>query len=316
MDRRSSTSTHSSSSRTGLVTRLGSALQSWTSGGGGGGGPKSWGSGGGGGATSPREGRPGPLGARYTQQAPESYSPFEPSPHHQLQKRLPVKPAFTAAGAGAGAARRGEEPASNVTAAAGRGEIGGETPEGETDVAGSEDRPAGGAAAESSPPAGSDGPESLETQQGAPQGAAEGRNASSIDSSTERTSSPRLRRGFSSDARSGVLDGEGGSGAGGSPITASTAPAAAAGSSDDVNIVENGDKPLKKVGLWELKAERSRLENALAEAESERDVEKARAWDAANRLETAVARLEGVLQGGTRSVSAEGAAADSVNRIE
>ncbi|CAM9404025.1 unnamed protein product [Ectocarpus sp. 4 AP-2014] len=48
----------------------------------------------------------------------------------------------------------------------------------------------------------------------------------------------------------------------------------------------------KKVGLWELKAERSRLEHALVEAEADRDVERARATEAADRVEEAIARLE------------------------
>lgn len=48
----------------------------------------------------------------------------------------------------------------------------------------------------------------------------------------------------------------------------------------------------KKVGLWELKAERSRLEHALVEAEADRDVERARAAEAADRVEEAIARLE------------------------
>lgn len=309
MDRRSSASSHSSSSRTGLVTRLGSALQSWTSGSG----SKSWG---GSGVAAPREGRPGPLGARYTQQTPESYSPFEPSPHHQLQKRLPLEPAFIAAAAAAATARRVEEPASAVTAAAERGEVQGEAPQEKTNVAGTGpvDRPAEGTTAETLLPADSEGPESSGTQPSAPRQrrAAEGRDAAPIDGNTDRTPSPPSRQRSPSDVRKGGLDGKGGSGVIGSPLSASTA--AATGSSDDVNIIGNGDKPLKKAGLWELKAERSRLENTLAEAEADRDVEKARAWEAANRLEAAVARLEGLLQGG--GVSVEGAATDSIDRVD
>ena len=281
MDRRSSVPTHSSSSRTGLVTRLGSALQSWTSGGG----SKSWGS-----STAAREGRPGPLGARYTQQASESYSPFEPSPHHQLQKKLPIQPAFT------------------VAAAARRREVQGDAPSEELNAAGSDGRPAEVTTADTLPPTDSDGPESPGTQQSAlKERRQEGRNAPPIDDNTDTAHSPRLRQGSSSDARNDCLNRGEGLGAEGSPITASTAAATASS-----HVVENGDKPLKKVGLWELKAERSRLENALAEAESDRDVQKARAWEAANRLEEAVARLEGVLQGG--GVCVEGAA-DSVVRV-
>lgn len=48
----------------------------------------------------------------------------------------------------------------------------------------------------------------------------------------------------------------------------------------------------KKVGLWELKAERGRLEQGLAEAEAERAWEKARAQEVQARLEEAVSRLE------------------------
>lgn len=52
----------------------------------------------------------------------------------------------------------------------------------------------------------------------------------------------------------------------------------------------------RAAGLWELKAERGRLDNALAEAENERDVQRARAMEAADRLEEAIARLEGLRQ--------------------
>ena len=56
----------------------------------------------------------------------------------------------------------------------------------------------------------------------------------------------------------------------------------------------NEKKKSKKrvVGLWELKAERSRLEHALAEAEVERDIERSRAREAADRVEEVVERLE------------------------
>ncbi|CAM9769337.1 unnamed protein product [Laminaria digitata] len=348
--RNSSTSTHSSSSRTGLVTRLGSALQSWTSGGGS---SKSWGSS----STAAREGRPGPLGARYTQQAPESYSPFEPSPHHQLQTKLPVKTAFTAAAAArrgeepactvadavprgeepactvaaavprgeepactvaaavprgeepactvAAATPRGEEPACTVAVAAPRGEVQGGAPDEELNVTRSDSRPAGSdgrpetitTADTMRPNDGGYGPESAGTQQSAlKESEKDGRNTPpQIDGSTHSTPSPDLRQGSRSDMRKASLDRGEGLGADGSPVTAGTA-AAATGSSDDVNRVGNGDKPVKKAGIWELKAERSRLESALAEAESDRDVEKARAWEAANRLEEAVARLESVME--------------------
>lgn len=52
----------------------------------------------------------------------------------------------------------------------------------------------------------------------------------------------------------------------------------------------------KKVGLWELKAERSRLEHALVEAEADRDVERSRATELADSVEEAIARLESLRQ--------------------
>lgn len=177
---------------------------------------------------------------------------------------------------------------------------------------GPEDRPAEGTTAETLPAMDSEGPESSGTQQSAPpqRRAVEGRDASPINGSANLAPSPRSRQRSPGD---GGLDREGGSGADGSPTT--TSSTTATGSSGDINVVGNGDKPLKKVGLWELKAERSKLENALVEAESDRDVEKARAWEAANRLEAAVARLEGMLQGGG-GISVEGAAAHSVDRVD
>lgn len=54
----------------------------------------------------------------------------------------------------------------------------------------------------------------------------------------------------------------------------------------------------KKVGLWELKAELSRLKQALSDAEFDRDVEKSRAERAGDRLKEAVSRLEGLRQMG------------------
>ncbi|CAM9736411.1 unnamed protein product [Ectocarpus fasciculatus] len=67
----------------------------------------------------------------------------------------------------------------------------------------------------------------------------------------------------------------------------------------------------KKVGLWELKAEKSRLEHALVEAEADRDVERARATEAADRVEEAIARLESLRQrcGVQEAVGADEAAA-------
>ena len=225
-----------------------------------------------------REGRPGPLGAKYTQQAPENYSPFEPSPHYQLQKKLPVKSAFTAA------------------AAARREQIQVEAPNDEQmNLAGSDGRSPTTTAADYLPPTtagdllhadedrpASPGVEGTTLQERG----TEGQDSPPIDGYSHSTPSPRSRRGSSDDVRKACSNGERGS-------------RATTEGSTDGSMVGSGDKPARKIGLWELKAERSRLESALADAEADRDVEKAKAWEAANRLEEAVARLEGVLEGGT-----------------
>lgn len=268
------------------MTRLGSALQSWTTGRVPGEISRPWGGG------AAREGRPGPLGAKYTQQAAGYYSPFEPSPHQQLRNKLPVDSAFTVAAAMRGVTVDGVSsgqtspgaacPSTSATiaqgllpgddngpAGAGRQEVeaheGGEedsdvreTPESENEVKNSE--PVGEAVAIVAPssPSTAVGVVAVCDEIGA-ESAASSRTAAS---GTAATSSSEVSPG------------------GGSVVgdAAETRP--------------------KKVGLWELKAERSRLEQALAEAEADLDVEKARAREAANRLEDAVARLESLRRGG------------------
>lgn len=52
------------------------------------------------------------------------------------------------------------------------------------------------------------------------------------------------------------------------------------------------NRPLKKVGLWELKAERNRVLQVLSEAESERDWQRMRAEEIQAQLEKAASRLQ------------------------
>lgn len=282
----------SDSSGAGLVKRLGSALQSWTSG-------RSadpsrpWG----GGGEAAREGRPGPIGAKYTQQAPESYSPFEPSPGHQLRTRLPIEPAFIAAAA---VRRRG---ASGEPAGA--------------DVA---EAPPTTTTADIPPPLGVGEPTDTQPELTGTVGAADAGERIGRSRSTSKTTGDwklgdpagaaeeedlPTPAPIETSSSGGVPDVscEGGTASLRSADSGVSAPPSAAGS---VGVPlrgisggrEDGESTEKKMGIWELKAEKSRVEQALAQAESDRDVERARARVAADRLAAALARLERIRCGG------------------
>lgn len=212
-----------------------------------------------------REGRPGPPGAKYTQQAAPGYhhhSPFEQSPHQQTRSKLPVNPALTAAAASA------TTPVVAVAAGAEPGQV---------------------AATRGADEAQGSGIQAADTRDGHVLiRATEGGDIAPVPPTPQSMGLVGAGRETGAEAGAG-----------------STASAATETSGCDA--VDAGGFPVqrngrdgnrgKKAGLWELKAERSRLELAVAEAERDRDVDKAIAKDAACRLQEALARLESLRRG-------------------
>lgn len=268
--------------------RLGSALQSWT--------------GRAGGDTSGREGRPGPLGAKYTTEphAAPGWSPFEAPPHQQLRERLPVESAFAVA------ALRG------ICDNRGLRQIGVSAGKGSSPVADGVGRlfSEHGDAVE--------GTRSRESERrGGVQGEKEGEKEENQEdtgtSTTEKDKKGPQTGGGEAAAPPSCLAhlvvGSGASEAGAEAGAGSTyggthtnnPPSCASAEEGGVDGSEGGTRGqqsrVKTPGLWELKADRSRLEQALVEAERDRDVEKLRSTEAAFRLKEAVARLES-LRGG------------------
>lgn len=283
----------SPSSRSGLVTRLGSALQSWTTGRTTGESSRTWGDG------AAREGRPGPLGAKYTQHAPPVHSsPFEPSPHHQLKKSLPVDPAFTAAAAGVVQRGRGAVERAVPGESESRMGLGGSLTK--EDKEGSEDSVCGGTTHARR--------EVMDTQRGKEEqekNTEQQQTTSTVERGAEMCSTigevrdetapnPPVTQAKAVEGREAGA--EAGAGSEISSIklacTAEIKKTRGVSTGKDLALREGGEHREKKNGLWELKAEWSRLDQALTEAEIDRNIEKAIGVVSSARLKEAMAQLE------------------------
>lgn len=266
--------------------RLGSALQSWA---GRAGGDSNY-------SKYRREGRPGHLGAKYTteQHAAHGYSPFEPSPHQQLRKKLPVEPAFSVAAVrGAGGDGSGLR---DIGVSAGKGSS--PVAEGAGRLLSENGDAVDGTGSRQN---GRRGEEDREEQ-----GTSTATNDKKVDQTqggeaAAAPSSPCLAN-LEVDSGAAEAGAEAGAGSTHDSTHTNNDPGCASPKEGNVGSTEGRTRGqpsrMKTAGLWELKAERSRLEQALIEAERDRDVEKLRATEAVSRLEEAVARLESLRREG------------------
>lgn len=256
------------SSRASLVGRLGSAFKLLATGGTA---VNARGAGGGGSSGALREGRPGPSGTKYTQHA-GSYSPFEPPGNQQLRKSLSAEPAFTAAA---------------VVAASENGDAV-YAPDDVRCNGGENDRQHGNCTSDAAltTEGGDEGGEGREQRKGEEEKAlSESEGAPTGDATENSEAGAEAGAGSAFPERDSVNVGAVEGSAGRRPPCRETTGAAEGGGVD-------GQVAVKKPGLWELKAELSRIVQALSEAEDERDWEKLRAEEAAARLGEAVSRLE------------------------
>ena len=214
------------------MTRLSSALQSWT------------------GVRStvgeglrtglPREGRPGPHGARYTQQREDNQDTdlsSEPPPNKQMENKPHVHSALATA----------------------------------EEVANAESHPHGH------------------------EGGREDNKSDGCNRNTDKTDATSFRGVAGHVAATGPVSGAltapdvGRAGAEVGAISTSF-------SATTTSALQEKRPKKKGTGIWELKAERSRLEQAVKEAEAERDMDKARADETAILLKQAMARLDNLRQ--------------------
>lgn len=297
-------------SRASLIGRLGSALQSLTgrvvdNPEGIGDGPR-------------REGRLGPRGTKYTQRA-AGYSPFERPANQQLRKRLPTDPAFTAAAvvgasqdtAALGGSRESTPPTApyenggNVdghsmaeSAVRDAGEVyqdARDVPPVERvpdDVCAYEQHAGGGERTKIEESRGKDSDELEEAV------FVESMACKAIDGLTGGVGAEGPGNGAALASSNGTspIDNDGDHSENGRDTDVSLGRKSLYSSmpEDSVGVAGTGIQKLSKnqAGLWELKAERSRLEQAITEAEIDRQCERVRAEEAEARLKQAVARLQ------------------------
>lgn len=261
------------------------------------------------------EGRPGPFGTKYTQQT-AGYSLFEPSQSQQVRKRLQVDSALITAAA--------------VSISDGRGGKDGdeETTERSATVPSTHYRSLSDGVAESrsdetATQGNSDSSSSIshpyemdasltasaKDTQGGGIGEANGeRWTRGVEGGDIRETRDRRESGAEAGAGTETTQivstfEKGANTASSGPLETrvSASDGRAAGEKDE----KDGKSPGKKAGLWELKAERSRLEQALFEAEAERDWERMRADETEARLAEARSRLEALRSNGRVVASVE-----------
>lgn len=236
------------------------------------------------------EGRPGPSGTKYTQHA-GCYSPFEPPSNQQLRKRLSAEPVFTApAGVGAPLTRDGVRAPEDETVDSSPDDLRCDGDESDRRQAHSTSAGAPTTEAED------EGCREIKKWRGADEKAlSETEGALTKDATRNNETGAEAGAGSVFPERDSSNFGAVRTSAGAREPTREATEPAGGGRAEKV--------AMKKPGLWELKAELSRIVQALSDAEHERDWEKLRVEEAETRLDEAVSRLQALRGNGLTGAS-------------